>query len=462
MTHPSDDSPFPLFRLWTPLPALRLSGLATEHVESLSHYMARQLWASGFTKRSLYHEPWSGLSRSSIGIALTNGHTRKAPDLLATLECVTGQPTLRHGTFWMVERVVALRSFSATSRRWCPQCYEEWDEERSWEQLIWLISLVSRCTKHGCSLLDSCASCGARQTHLAEYGLRRRCHRCNESLALGIKREAPTPLMLWIEDQARCLVRLCADPSHQRQVASTAWRAYMTSLCANVLTTRHVARSLARDVETVRRAALVYKPTLRAMLNVAALQGHVLSEMLTTPQLAGEKPLLDVWRHYGPSPLPQLLRPEQLQRAAHCVHAFLSQRAGAYLPPLGSHVTIPFGVTSAVFRVAYPALHAAYVERYEAQGDARHRHYLRRRYRIAVKHLRRLQKNNQRNRSARELAGLLRSINEDAGGKFTSIICSAATFGLRTIAKARIAPVSKLPPLPPELGWQRSYGVRPL
>jgi hypothetical protein len=67
-----------------------------------------------------------------------------------------------------------LRTDAATA--FCPRCLRE----ASYHRLSWLLDAVFACTKHGCWLLDRCATCG--ETVSVEAVLQARCARCSTTL----------------------------------------------------------------------------------------------------------------------------------------------------------------------------------------------------------------------------------------------------------------------------------------
>lgn len=445
---------------------MTLRGLGTGMVESVLHYVIRLAWTTGLSNRQLVAGLTDLDQRTAVASLLSSASLCGPGQLylhaLSLLECATGQYTLRHGSYWVLDQVLDPREFnrSSTKRRWCPQCYANWDTETSYEALIWSIHLVERCIKHKCRLLDACSRCGASQQYYVRYDARRDCRACEAPLSDGAEFVTPSASMEWVESQVSDLVRMCATPG-QEQILPEAWRMLIGALHKTVLSTAGVQRSLVRDVEILRGSARKSRPTLRTMLNIAALQGQSLSQILGDPSAANSAPLLDIWRHYKYLPLPRMMGPDKPQRAALCLSETLTQQSGGYLPPMGTAFFKRFNVLGTVVVEAYPELTAQYEAAYEAQGSKRWRFHLRDAYRVATRHIQAVRK---RTGTFPNQQDLVRHVGREYSFRHSTVlpVCRTALFAVRLVERVRQLPEAALPPLPDSLGWQRGCGIRPL
>jgi hypothetical protein len=159
----------------TVLPSMALRFTAEGHAESIDHYLARLARACGCSPRQL-----SAIVHGRSTTVTYDQH------FVGRLEEMTGQAGLASGTFIQVSGVIrGLRTRPGNARRWCPACYDAWDEA-SFEPLYWNLSGLEACPDHGVRLSDRCVTCGARQPTEQPYRSRRQCASCDHSLTAGI------------------------------------------------------------------------------------------------------------------------------------------------------------------------------------------------------------------------------------------------------------------------------------
>jgi len=173
-------------RMWTPLPALPLLNIGTPFVESVEHYVARLTWTIGIGVSSIlsldppYDEPGYPTSRRSSFCGPGTIYKRR----ISNLQELTGVSTIHCGSFQALDALLASGALQGkqTGRRWCPECFKDWNELNSCEPLQWAIDMRVTCPIHGCKLEDSCQQCGAKQPRRAQYQLRRSCSTCQADL----------------------------------------------------------------------------------------------------------------------------------------------------------------------------------------------------------------------------------------------------------------------------------------
>lgn len=281
---------------WTVLPPVELFGLATDHVESLEHYLQRLAWISGSDPRSLVELDESPILHSKL--CGPGGRYTWAVERLSEL---TGRDDLHCGTLRNLNFLAehAELGFSVKTRRWCPCCFENWDPDSSYEPLAWHVPHVVTCPIHGCTLERLCPSCGATQRQGAAYERRRLCRTCKESLG-GPGRWLPRSLYDdWAEKQLRMLVAWCSDPRTamaDRNACADFLSEVLQSLAVDPDITESVRMGLDRVVWCGYRSAC----DLDTLLNLCALQGVDAVEVFRNPLAAASAPLSGMRSAYRP------------------------------------------------------------------------------------------------------------------------------------------------------------------
>lgn len=282
---------------WSVLPPVPLLGIGTELVESAEHYAARLAWITGTSIGQLcslpppYEDPWPGKAGVANGFC---GPGDVYKPRIRNLETLTGVGTIRCGTFMVLDQVLTRYGTGVASsmHRWCPQCYLEWDENTSWEPLIWRIELITTCPKHDCELVDTCHVCRSGQWLPATYQHRRRCHRCRASLGRRGQQTERHGYYRWAQWQLCDLVRMCATPG-EPPVSALAIRTFVDGMPHIPLRSAEfpwgVSNALMRAKVHPRRQ----RASLETIVNLCGLQGVRMTDMLRDPVGAASKPLLD-------------------------------------------------------------------------------------------------------------------------------------------------------------------------
>lgn len=450
--------PYSRPRYWTLYPPLPLKGADTEEPESFVHYLLRLAWTMGEPtcyfldvlggKEYRRH----GGMRSVGAFCGPEGHYQ---DIVEAVETATGSGNLRQGTFWALNDILDGSGLSPKSlqRRWCPECYAEWDDDTSYEPLSWCVLLHTRCIRHGCLMEQLCRACNASQPVVTSYGERRRCHSCKASLGFPGAYQQAQPAERWIQTQVASIIALCGASGVR--VSRYEWLRVIRMLGERAWATKSLPRTLVAEIQDIRRRAQSSRLSITTMLNVAALYGQSVRSLLEEPVTW---PLLDPWKHFRCLPLPKLMGPDQPQRAARCIEIMLASHTRAYLPPLGPNLAKAFYVRREVLMAGYPHLVRSYDERYRAQGGESRRRVLRAAHHVAQMVL---QTSIKKREVPATLDPLITAIQAKHPLSFEDAkrVAQGALDIREAIATARAAPARELGPLPSGLAWQKELGV---
>jgi transcriptional regulator with XRE-family HTH domain len=227
----------------------RLYGLATREAgtlwtECLTSYLNRLGWRHGISPQRLFAQeiaphlsndyPLRQMGAFSWkGAATLNGNGSLALECATVLEGLTTRADLHQLTWqWWVG---ALQTQHHLRERpaWCSACYEEWREQGLplYEPLVWIIQVVTICTKHRRWLEHQCPSCQKRQAFLRATTLPGYCTHCNAWLGapsnLGSADEVDGETLEWQGRVMRSLDELrraCATPE------ALSWEQFFTQL----------------------------------------------------------------------------------------------------------------------------------------------------------------------------------------------------------------------------------------
>lgn len=356
---------------WTVLPPLPLHGLGGAMVESLAHYVRRIAWVSGISASRLMAysgtEP-PGKSAHEEAITSRDLTLGRPESRILILEQLTGIEHLRYGTFWVLKNVAGplFLGRPVFHRRWCPECYATWNPEQSYEPLIWMISLLSCCPRHGCRLEDRCTSCDAMQPAGISLDHRRCCVKCNRSLTSARRPAVLLARDAWIDQQLCQLVELCATVG-QEPFSEETYPTYIKGLLAQVKGNENLPAPLQSTVRLQDGNGSIKRPSLRAMLRMCALQGTSVCDMLRAPLEAASVPLIDLWKDYAAPSLRNEARSEKVGIAQDWLTSLLSRCKVSYLPSMDVALR-ELGISRASVRDANVELYERYEARYREQA----------------------------------------------------------------------------------------------
>lgn len=367
----------------TVLPPLNLRGVQTPLVESLSYYYDRMLWTTGLTSAEVAQliRPWCMPSRMKKFDFRTSS---PVPEDITTLEMLTGQDDLRFGTLWALSDVLSVNAnlYGRQRRRWCPMCLEHWGEA-SYEPLVWGIDLIGCCSVHECRLEYTCFTCGAVQTRVRDLELRRLCSACGKRLGHQAKCTRLPDFLMWVDKQVLELVEYCATP-RKRPMAWSEYERFIHGLRMNVRDgemARVPMRPVLRDFykSAIHRS---WHPTIRSLINLCAVQGISMNELLNAPDESSGPKLFDQWSGLPYLPLPTAYRAQRIYVATRLI-AYLLSRRPSYVPPL--HLVLrPIRVLEITVRDASPEAYRDYEVLYLNQGGSGRLNDLKRSYLAAM------------------------------------------------------------------------------
>lgn len=356
---------------WTVLPPLALFGVGTALVESAEHYAARLAHTIGVSVRVLfslpppYDEPGY---RQVGGASRFCGPGRGFKRRVENLERLTGTDTIRCGSFWVIDDILAVTGAGRNSKRhrWCPQCFLEWDEATSWEPLIWIVDLQLTCPVHGCDLECLCRNCGSNQNVARDYNQRRRCQRCKASLSGRGKITRRPSYFAWAEGRLAELIQLCGTPG-QAPFSFSNYEAFVRGLAARKRGKERPPATVRVAIGRIQSNAVRGRVTLRTLVNLCALQGISITEMLLDPQMASSRPLIDLWAGYQALEFPNNSHAAKIAAYGQCIEEMLKQCKGRYLPSMRI-VMRRMKLNRDLVRELCVDLYEAYEEAYQKQG----------------------------------------------------------------------------------------------
>lgn len=357
------------WRYWTLLPRLPLRGIDSTMVESVDHYLLRLSGTTGLTLQTLLRmTDWEeNILDRKYGRA---GYSHLcAPDYLPELEAMTGAE-LRFGSFWAVRNLLGARPFgrSRRNRRWCPTCYDEWDDAQSREPLIFLVDACLTCPEHRCRLTDACPSCNAHQSLKTSYEERRVCKSCRMPLGSRAPVAEIKELDAWAQLEVEALVSFCASPRSE-PVDSQSFELYSRQLKEHALEDGLTPLLL----QQIERAGMGLRPSIRMLLNCAALQGVSVLDIIQRPLEAASRPLLNRWAEQSLLPLDMgRFRFQGLELVKLC-NRLLRLSKVAFIPPL-DFLLKDLRISSESFREHRLHLYREYRRRYEEQVGASELH----------------------------------------------------------------------------------------
>ena len=287
--------PSSLFQ-WSVLPPLQLRGVGTSLVESAEHYAIRLAWTAGTTIRQICHmsAPFSELSSHSVGgVSRFCGPGDVYKKRIHVLESLTGVDTIRCGTLMVLDRILWswVRGPLARLRTWCPECYSAWDDEASYEPLIWQSAVLSHCVVHGCKLQCECHACGRGQPYLVPYQVRRQCAFCTKRLINPSVSEYVGGMSLWRQRQLEGLIEMCATPG-EPPVSDTALKSFVQMIPIERLRKNRVSWVIKDAIGELRSAN---KASLESIICLCAIHGVSAKDILRDPEGTASMPLLDNW-----------------------------------------------------------------------------------------------------------------------------------------------------------------------
>ena len=293
------------------------------------------------------------------------------------LEALSGEKHLRCGSLWALSEIVShnTSAYGEYKRRWCPRCYEDWDND-SYEPLVWRFDLLGVCPRHQCRMECTCPKCGEFQRDIYQRELRRICCACGTSLSTGAIWSKQPAFAKWVDEQIMELVEYCATPR-----AAPAPLSIYTDLAIGLRINAKrsgrkgtVMRLILRDIDRhARRNSR--RPTLRSLLNVCALQGVSVQELLCAPRQVSGPMLFDQWPGLSYLPLPSAIHAQRIHAASRYLEDFLTLDP-PFFPPMNI-LLLCFHIQLLALKDVAGDIFNAYEKCYLSQGSFSRRARLR-------------------------------------------------------------------------------------
>lgn len=361
---------------WSVLPPLSLLGLGTPFVESVDHYVARIAWVIGSTEGKILDlcDPAKvAVPRVAAFPGSFSGADPRCRERIRRLEALTGVDSLRCGSLCALSELLTSRAFgrNSSARRWCPRCFKDWDEVRSWEPLQWMIGLRVTCPVHGCDLEEKCRHCGAVSSTLDHYPLRRNCSACGKSLGHEGLVTRRSKYEIWVESQLDELVCYCATPGSEA-IAGDVFDTFVTSLVESISKCGSEAYGVARYLlaldDRKYRKDIWRRVDLKTLINACTLQGVSLMQLLTNPAGSASKPLISGLLHYQSLKVKHVSEPKRVRALTHCLTGIFNAYLTGYLPD-PQFAMRQFCIDRPLAKAMCGKIIDQYEDRYYAQGS---------------------------------------------------------------------------------------------
>ncbi len=214
---------------------------------------------------------------------------------------------------------------------------------------------------------------------------RRACTKCQSDLGGKGQRPAQSGFMAWVDRQVSDVIGLCATPG-QAPVRADSFSIYMESLVEQAKGREKVPRILKSHIKNTRCNSGPSKPSIRTMINMCALQGVSVLEMLLSPEGASSAPLLDLWNGYtilpfGPGPYGS-----KVGIVDWLLRKVIAKCRGFYLPPMEC-VLAETGLSRSCLRELNVDLYEDYESLYRTQAGPTKTYRLAHAFQIALDYL---------------------------------------------------------------------------
>jgi hypothetical protein len=382
------------FNNWTVLPQLELRGVGTPYVESLASYVLRLCDISNITVSNLA-EVLNSYTKNPIKFCSStmfnwSGFFPEIEHCLKLLTQFTGQTNLHKGTFYYVANTLNKRSIisklSGTSpRQWCPKCYLNWNDDLSYEPLIWSFTVLSVCPIHKVYMESQCSSCKALQPTLRQYSSRRLCSKCKSSLGHEGEKAKGSIAEDWIINRL------------------TSFSIYIQNLDRDIPLSRYyecmhelkMRRNQGEEIPPAVRAFLKNRskaprfknecsiPTIDHFLNVCAFLGCGIEDILETPRLSAQLPLMDRFTNFTNLPFERRTVKYNVRRIGIAFEQLL-EHDEIYLPPIPLLAKC-FNAPLSTLNTYYPDLIGRYKDRLDKEFLFSVRHAQRRALKTALR-----------------------------------------------------------------------------
>jgi hypothetical protein len=331
----------------TTLPPLENLGLGTGSVEALDHYVSRLAGVFCVRQQAIcvaINRHAGFQNKPHLRRQIWNGPGGSFERRMLALEDLTGVSTLRHSSFWAVSDALAWVAEDGRPR-WCPRCI---NDRQPW-QLVWTIALATRCQIHNVDLEEFCVVCGSPQPCVRPFHVRSVCASCGSSLGHEGIGGARALFHDWADKVLHDLVAWCATPDVAHRIPASNFRTFLSLIQERDPSLPKFIRQYVRKLSANAQRC---RPSVAALLNLAALQAVDPLDILLRPKEAASAPLLDLGRQFSCLPFGSARRGGRNSWALACIKdGRLRHQHG--LPPLSLLLRF-LGVNAEAFRVLYP------------------------------------------------------------------------------------------------------------
>jgi hypothetical protein len=207
-------------------------GIGTQYTESLSSYLCRlaqehcvilqKLVMGEIAPQMMEQDYEPALSKKNVTTLFSNsdakpainGMREKTQSLLQALKELTQCKDLKMLSLLTWKEVINERGLFRQYRAWCPQCNEQWRQEREviYEPLLWSFKEVDICLHHNCLLVDECPLCSSRLPVIANSLQLGFCSRCKGWLGSQVdkKQDFKADELEWNQYKVRSIGDLIA------------------------------------------------------------------------------------------------------------------------------------------------------------------------------------------------------------------------------------------------------------
>ena len=188
-------------------------GIGTSYTESLSSYLMRLTKEHCVTPKKLImgeiaplimgdnYNPEilsknvSTIFGNSDAKPAINGMRDMTRSLVDTLEQLTLRQDLKFLSCLTWKEIIKNRGLFRQNKAWCPQCFEEWRQDKKpiYEPLLWSFKDVRYCPQHNCQLSECCPHCDSQQRAIANNSRLGYCDRCKQWLGKTTLTEYSSP-----------------------------------------------------------------------------------------------------------------------------------------------------------------------------------------------------------------------------------------------------------------------------
>lgn len=290
----------------TLLPPMPLRHDDDGNFEALDHYFTRLADSVALSTRALARLVWRACGEQGRCVvslqyrSLWIGPNQRTEGAVSMLSACTGVQDLWRGTFLHLQPALGSVGYpsaddSVAGRKWCPNCYDEWDDSTSFEPLHWAVGSLSVCPTHRVALLARCLHCGSTQQQACVYSNRRTCRSCKRSLGHQAPYRAIETFSSWVNLQAVAVAQVA---SHRftpipPDTFDRYFRRVMERWKEGEPIPKYVKTSLRSLQQAWSRGDRLLTPSLTQYLNVAAFHGTSVEEILLSPETAAAEPLVE-------------------------------------------------------------------------------------------------------------------------------------------------------------------------